>query len=75
MHDALGRLTPGGTAVFVFSTMLTSRFFRSIATLLYRAAHGRFVDAGSLRALPGLERMETSAGGIATLAVFRPPPG
>ncbi|MEN8184400.1 MAG: methyltransferase domain-containing protein [Myxococcota bacterium] len=73
VRDALGKLAPGGTAVFVFFTAPRSRLLHAAL----RALHGPFsyqlVDAEPIRELPGLEQLSTCAGGIATLAVFRAP--
>ncbi len=71
VQDAVERLAEGGTAVFVFSTLPRRWLARMLLAPFYRLAAARLVDPGPLAALPGLERLETSCGGLATLAVFR----
>lgn len=69
--DALAMLAPGGTAVFVFFTKPRSRVLRGVL----RALHGPFsyelIDPEPFHELPDLERIDSCAGRMATLAVFR----
>lgn len=73
--DALRRLAPGGTAVFVFSTPPSRRCLRALLAPIYRLGGARFVDPAQLEAIAGLEELHRAAGGLATLAVFRSRPG
>lgn len=73
VRDALSKLSPGGTVVFVFFTQPTNALFRRVLERLGGPLRYRFVDAGTIRTLPDLERIESCAGGTATLAVFRTP--
>lgn len=68
---ALDLLAPDGIAVFVFSTRPTSPIVRFLVAPLWRLGSARLVDPAPLRSLPGLERLESYFGGLATLAVFR----
>jgi SAM-dependent methyltransferase len=73
VRDALGKLAPGGTAAFVFFTAPRSRLLHAAFRTLYGPFSYQLVDPEPIRELPGLERLSTCAGGIATLAVFRAP--
>lgn len=73
VRGALSKLAPGGTAVFVFFTAPRSRLLRAGLRTLGGPFSYRFVDAEPIRGLPELERFETCAGGMASLAVFRAP--
>ena len=71
VRDALGKLAPGGTAVFVFLTEPRSKLLRAILRTLGGPFSFSMVDAEPIHALPGLERVRTCADGFATLAAFR----
>lgn len=71
--DALGKLASGGTAVFVFFTAPRSKPLHAVLRWLGGPFHFRLVDPEPIRKLPGLERLFTAAGGMATLAAFRAP--
>ncbi len=71
VRDALGKLAPGGSAVFVFFTTARSRLLDAALRGLSGTFSYRAVDPEPIRQLPGLERISSCAGGIATLAVFR----
>jgi len=71
VRDALGKLSPGGTAVFAFVTMPRANLLRRALRALSGPFSFQPVDTEPIRALPGLERMHSCAGGMATLAVFR----
>ena len=71
VQAAVSKLSSGGTAVFVFFTPPSSRVLRRVLGLLGGPFQYRFVDAEAIAALPNLERLETCAAGMATLAVFR----
>jgi len=73
VRGALLKLTSGGTAAFVFFTKPTGALSRSVLGRLGSPLRYRFVDTDAIRQLPNLERLETCAGGMATLAVFRAP--
>ncbi len=73
VRDALAKLAPGGTAVFVFFTTPRSRILRVILRALRRPFSYDLVDPDPITGLPGLERVSACAGGMATLAVFRAP--
>lgn len=73
VHDALGTLAPGGTGVFVFFTTPRSRLIALVIRAIGRPFSYRLVDPDSIRKLPGLERLESCANGMATLALFRAP--
>ena len=73
VRGALAKLAPGGTAVFVFFTEPRSKLVRVGLRALGGPFSYRFVDPEPIRELRGLERLETCAGGMATLAVFRAP--
>jgi ubiquinone/menaquinone biosynthesis C-methylase UbiE len=70
VSSALTRLANGGTAVFLFSTAPRAGWLRWLLLPFYRSAAARFVDPRTLHPLPGLEKLSTSANGLATLAVF-----
>jgi SAM-dependent methyltransferase len=70
VRDALSKLSPGGTAVFVFFTPPGIAMLRRLLEGLGGPLHYRFVDPASIRPLPRLERFESCAAGMATLAVF-----
>lgn len=74
VRAALGKLSPGGTAVFLFGTAPRSGVVRAIYKAIWRAGSARLVDPGPLRQLPGFERTETfgaALGAMATLIVYR----
>jgi SAM-dependent methyltransferase len=73
VRDALARLAPGGTAVFVFSSPPRSPWLRLALAPIYRLAAARFVDPEPIGRLPQLEVLRAFAAGLATLAVFRAP--
>lgn len=73
VRAALSKLSPGGTAAFVFFTRPTGALFRSVLERLGGPLRYRFVDTEAVRRLPNLERLDTCAAGMATLAVFRAP--
>lgn len=73
VRDALSKLSPGGTAAFVFFTTPRSALLRWILARLGGPLRYRLVDSEAIRALPHLERLETCAAGMAALAVFRAP--
>lgn len=73
VRAALSKLAPGGTAAFVFLTAPRGALLRRALERLGGPLGYRFVDAESIRALPNLERLESCAGGMATLAVFQAP--
>jgi SAM-dependent methyltransferase len=68
---AVGRLAPGGSAVFVFFTEPDRAVIRWPLRPAVRAFRAHFVAPEPIRGIPGLERMARHGGGIATLAVFR----
>jgi ubiquinone/menaquinone biosynthesis C-methylase UbiE len=73
VRAALSKLAPGGTAAFVFFTTPTPALLRRVLQRLGGPFRYRFVEAEAIQALPHLERLETCAAGMATLAVFRVP--
>ena len=73
VRDSLSKLSPGGTAAFVFFTQPTGAFLRRVLGRLGSPLRYRFVDTEGIRTLPNLERIESCAAGMATLAVFRAP--
>ena len=73
VRDALGKLAPGGTAVFVFFTAPRWKLLHAVVRALGGPFSYQLIDPEPIRMLPGLERLSTCAGGIATLAVFRAP--
>ncbi len=73
VRDALGKLAPGGTAVFVFFTAPRWKLLHAVVRALGGPFSYQLIDPEPIRKLPGLERLSTCAGGIATLAVFRAP--
>jgi SAM-dependent methyltransferase len=68
---AVGRLAPGGSAVFVFFTEPDRAVVRWPLRPAVRAFRAHFVAPEPIRGIPGLERMARHGGGIATLAIFR----
>ena len=70
---AVGRLAPGGTAAFVFFSAPRNPIQRAVLSALGGPFRYRFVDAETLRGVPNLERLESCAGGMATVASFRAP--
>lgn len=72
-RHALSKLSPGGTAAFVFFTEPTGALLRRVLGRLGRPLRYRYVDPQAIRTIPGLERVETCAAGMASLAVFRAP--
>jgi len=73
VRDSLSKLSPGGTAAFVFFTAPRNTLLRWLLDRLGGPLRYRFVAVEAIRALSNLERLETCAAGIATLAVFRAP--
>lgn len=73
VRGALTRLSPEGTAVFVFLTEPERPLLRRVLGYLGAPLRYGFVDRDGIRDIPGLERLEVDAGGMATLAVFRRP--
>lgn len=73
VHDALSTLAPGGTGVFVFFTAPRCAPLAWVTRALGGPFSYNLVDPEPIRKLPGLERLETCANGMATLAVFRAP--
>ncbi len=73
VRDAVGRLAPGGSAVFVFFSAPLNPVRRGVLSALGRPFRYRFVDAETLRGIPNLESLEICAGGMATVASFRAP--
>ena len=73
VRDALGKLAPDGTAVFVFFTAPRWKLLYLVLRALGGPLSYRLVDPAPIRELPGLERLSTCAGGVATLAAFRAP--
>lgn len=71
VRDALSKLAPGGTAAFVFLTAPRSALLRRLLGRLGGPLRYRFVDTVAIEALPNLDRLETCAAGMATLAVFQ----
>ena len=72
-RTALSKLAPDGTAAFVFFSQPAGTLWRGVLGRLGGPLRYRFVDVQAIRALPGLERIQTCAGGMATLAVFTAP--
>lgn len=73
VRDALGKLAPGGTAVFVFFTAPRGMLLRAAVRALGGPFSYRLVDPEPIRRLPNLEQLSSCAGGMATLAAFRAP--
>lgn len=73
VREALSKLSAGGTAAFVFLTRPHVAAIREALGLFRGPFQYRFVDAEAIAGLPGLERLESCAGGMATLATFRAP--
>lgn len=73
VRDALGKLAPDGSAVFVFFTAPDSKLLHAALRALGGPLRYRLIDPEPIRRLPGLERSSTCAGGMATLAAFRAP--
>ena len=73
VRAAVAKLSPGGTAAFVFFTTPTGALRRRVLEGLGGPLRYRFVKANEIQRLPHLERLETCAAGMATLAVFRVP--
>lgn len=73
VRDALTKLAPGGTAAFVFLTAPRVALLRGVLARLSGPLRYRFVDTDAIGALPNLERIESCAAGMATLAVFQAP--
>jgi ubiquinone/menaquinone biosynthesis C-methylase UbiE len=73
VRDALSTLSPGGTAAFVFFTQPTGALLRRVLERLGGPLRYRFVDTRTIQTLPNLERLETCAAGMATIAVFAAP--
>ena len=74
IRSALGHLDPGGSAVFVFLSPPANPFFRRTLARLGGPLRYRPVDPAPLRDLAGFERLESAAGGMATLVVYRAAP-
>jgi ubiquinone/menaquinone biosynthesis C-methylase UbiE len=75
LRDALGRLAPGGSAVFVFLTAPRGKLLHAVLRALGGPFSFHMIDPEPIRNLPGLEQLRTCAAGMATLAVFRAPTG
>lgn len=73
VRAALPKLSPGGTAAFVFFTKPTRPLLGRVLEWLGGPLRYRFVNTEAIRTLPNLERVETCAAGMATLVVFRVP--
>lgn len=73
VENALGKLAPGGIAVFVFVTAPRPAILRAIVRWLGGPFRFEPVDPEPIRRLPGLERLSNCASGIATITVFRAP--
>lgn len=73
VRDALDKLAPGGTAVFVFFTAPRSKLVHAFIRWLGGPFSYQLVDPGPISRLPGLERITTCFGGIATLTAFQAP--
>ncbi|MCZ7618936.1 MAG: class I SAM-dependent methyltransferase [Myxococcota bacterium] len=73
VRAALSKLSPAGTAAFVFFTKPTDALLRRVLERLGGPLRYRFVDTEPIQRLPNLERFESCAAGMATLAVFRAP--
>lgn len=73
VRDAVSKLSPGGTAAFVFFTAPRSALLRRVLARLGGPLLYRYVDARAIGTLPNLERVQSCAAGMATLAVFRAP--
>jgi len=71
VREALAKLAPRGSAVFVFLTTPRWKPVRGALRALGDPFSYEFVDPEPIRELPGLERLHTCAGGMATLVVFR----
>ena len=71
VETAIGKLAPGGTAVFVSFTEPDRAVVRWPLQPAVRAFRAHFVAPEPIRGTPGLERIARHGGGIATLAVFR----
>ena len=70
-RQAIDLLTPGGTAVFLFSAMPSSCLLRACLMPFYAWAKAGFIDPTKIKALPNLEVIERRSAGLAALAVFR----
>jgi len=75
VRTALAKLTPGGTAVFVFFSQPTSVPLRWILGALGHVFRYRLLEPGLLTDLAFFETSSACAAGMATLSVFRRPPG
>jgi SAM-dependent methyltransferase len=73
VRNALSKLSPGGTAAFVFFTPPDRAMLRRVLACLGGPLRYRFVDTAAIRTFPKLERTETCAAGMATLALFQAP--
>lgn len=73
VEDALGKLAPGGSAVFAFLTAPHPAILRAIVRWLGGPFRFEPVDPEPIRRLPGLERSSSCASGIATISIFRAP--
>lgn len=75
VRSALDRLSPGGTAVFVFFSRPSSALLRGFLDALGRVFRYRLLDTMILSDLPYREESFSCAAGTATLVVFRRPDG
>lgn len=73
VREAIRKLAPGGSAVFVTFTAPRNRLARGLLALGARIFRARYVDPQGLRDFHELEGWNTCAGGMATLAVYRRP--
>jgi ubiquinone/menaquinone biosynthesis C-methylase UbiE len=75
VRAALAKLAPGGTAIFVFFSQPSFVPLRWILDRLGHVFRYRLLQPEMLTDLPYLEASSSCAAGMATLAVFRCPPG
>ncbi len=71
VRDAVSKLSPGGTAAFIFFTAPKGAIRRFVLERLGGPFRYRFVDTVGFSDIQGLERLESHTGGMATLAVCR----
>jgi len=71
VRSAVSKLSPGGTAAFIFFTAPTGAVSRLVLERLGGPFRYRFVDSAGFPAIGELERLVSYAGGMATLAVYR----
>jgi ubiquinone/menaquinone biosynthesis C-methylase UbiE len=75
VRNALAKLAPGGTAIFVFFSQPSFVPLRWILDSLGHVFRYRLLEPALLTDLPYLEASSSCAADMATLAVFRRPPG